>query len=122
MRSAGSCSRLLSTTLRRTCAATIPIGSIRILPPRSATSLSPAPCGDGGAGGGPPLSPGAPLDWRVNMLVSDRDKAAAALAHLYPQPTRWSPWGLRIALASDARNPAVQAEPAFLKGAVEVQD
>src|SRR5262245_25215829 len=78
--------------------------------------------GDERAEEGAALSARAPLDLRVNMLVSDRDKAAAALAHLYPQPTRWSPWGLRIALASDARNPAVQAEPAFLKGAVEVQD
>jgi 16S rRNA (cytosine967-C5)-methyltransferase len=39
-----------------------------------------------------------------------------------PEPARWSPWGLRIRLAADARSPAVHAEPAFLKGRVEVQD
>src|SRR3974390_333588 len=44
------------------------------------------------------------------------------LADLAPEPTRWSPWGLRIRLSADARNPAVHAEPAFLKGLVEVQD
>src|SRR3974390_2080261 len=44
------------------------------------------------------------------------------LADLAPEPTRWSPWGLRIRLSADARNPAIHAEPAFLKGLVEVQD
>jgi 16S rRNA (cytosine967-C5)-methyltransferase len=71
---------------------------------------------------GAALAARAPLDLRVNTLKGDRDKAAAALAHLYPEPMRWSPVGLRIALASDAKNPAVTAEPAFLKGLVEVQD
>jgi adenylosuccinate synthase len=46
----------------------------------------------------------------------------ATLADLSPQPARWSPWGLRIALSADAKNPAIHAEPAFIKGAVEVQD
>jgi 16S rRNA (cytosine967-C5)-methyltransferase len=71
---------------------------------------------------GAALAARAPLDLRVNMLKADRDKAAAALADLFPQPTRWSPWGLRVALLSDARSPALHAEPAFLKGFVEVQD
>jgi 16S rRNA (cytosine967-C5)-methyltransferase len=71
---------------------------------------------------GAALAARAPLDLRVNTLKADRDKAAAALADLFPQPTRWSPWGLRIALLSDARSPALHAEPAFLKGLVEVQD
>src|SRR4029453_7453753 len=35
---------------------------------------------------------------------------------------RWSPVGLRIALPADAKSPAIHAEPAFLKGLVEVQD
>ncbi len=39
-----------------------------------------------------------------------------------PEPTRWSPWGLRIRLAPDAKSPAIHAEPAFLKGMIEVQD
>jgi 16S rRNA (cytosine967-C5)-methyltransferase len=68
------------------------------------------------------LASRAPLDLRVNALKSDRDKAAAALSHLEPQPTRWSALGLRIALPADARSPAIHAEPAFLKGWVEVQD
>src|SRR5262249_52683091 len=55
-------------------------------------------------------------------LKADRDKVAAALSHLSPQRTRWSPAGLRIVLAPDARNVAVHAEPAFLAGQVEVQD
>jgi len=71
---------------------------------------------------GAALAARAPLDLRVNTLKADRDKAAAALAHLAPEPTRWSPSGLRIALASDAKSPAIHAEPAFLKGLVEVQD
>jgi 16S rRNA (cytosine967-C5)-methyltransferase len=71
---------------------------------------------------GAALASRAPLDLRVNTLKSDRDKAAAALADLAPQPTRWSPCGLRIALAADAKSPAVHAEPAFIKGMVEVQD
>jgi 16S rRNA (cytosine967-C5)-methyltransferase len=37
-------------------------------------------------------------------------------------PTRWSPWGLRIQLAAEAKSPPIHAEPAFLKGMVEVQD
>src|SRR5262249_3724226 len=78
--------------------------------------------GDARVEEGAALASRAPLDLRANTPKGDRDQAAAALAPLYPQPTRWSPWGLRIALAADARNPAVHAEPAFLKGLVEVQD
>jgi 16S rRNA (cytosine967-C5)-methyltransferase len=64
----------------------------------------------------------APLDLRVNTLKSDRDKAAAELSHLKPAPTPWSPVGLRIVLAADAKSPAIHAEPAFLKGLIEIQD
>jgi 16S rRNA (cytosine967-C5)-methyltransferase len=71
---------------------------------------------------GAALSSRAPLDLRVNMLKSDRDKAADALADLKPEATRWSPAGLRIVLGADARSPAIHAEPAFLKGFVEIQD
>jgi 16S rRNA (cytosine967-C5)-methyltransferase len=78
--------------------------------------------GDERAEEGAALASRAPLDLRVNTLKADRDTVAAALAHLYPQPTRWSPWGLRIALASEAKSPAIHAEPAFLKGLTEVQD
>jgi 16S rRNA (cytosine967-C5)-methyltransferase len=71
---------------------------------------------------GAALSSRAPLDLRVNTLAADRDKAAGMLSDLKPEPTRWSPWGLRIRLAADAKSPAIHAEPAFLKGMVEVQD
>jgi 16S rRNA (cytosine967-C5)-methyltransferase len=78
--------------------------------------------GEERAAEGAALASRAPLDLRVNILKSERDKAVAALADLDPQPTRWSPVGLRITLAADAKNPAVHAEPAFIKGMVEVQD
>jgi 16S rRNA (cytosine967-C5)-methyltransferase len=71
---------------------------------------------------GAALSARAPLDLRVNTLKSERGKAVALLADLSPEPTPWSPSGLRIRLAADARSPAIHAEPAFLKGMVEVQD
>jgi 16S rRNA (cytosine967-C5)-methyltransferase len=68
------------------------------------------------------LASRAPLDLRVNVLKGQREDAAAALADLAPEPTRWSPNGLRIRLAADAKSPAVHAEPAYLKGLVEIQD
>ncbi|HEY7245430.1 MAG TPA: RsmB/NOP family class I SAM-dependent RNA methyltransferase [Xanthobacteraceae bacterium] len=78
--------------------------------------------GEDRAAEGAGLASRAPLDLRVNLLKAERDKAAAALAHLHPAPTPWSPFGLRIPLAAGAKNPAVHAEPAFIKGLVEVQD
>jgi len=71
---------------------------------------------------GAALASRAPLDVRVNALKTTRDDVAAALAHLNIEPTRWSAHGLRIRLAADAKSPAIHAEPAFLKGLVEVQD
>jgi 16S rRNA (cytosine967-C5)-methyltransferase len=71
---------------------------------------------------GAALAERAPLDLRVNTLKADRATAAAAIADLKAEPTRWSPWGLRIALAAEAKSPAVHAEPAFLKGLIEIQD
>jgi 16S rRNA (cytosine967-C5)-methyltransferase len=64
----------------------------------------------------------APLDVRVNALKGGREQAAAALSDVNPSPTRWSPVGLRIELAPEARSPALHAEPAFLKGLIEIQD
>ncbi len=78
--------------------------------------------GDERAEEGAALARRAPLDLRVNTLKVDRDKAAAELAHLAPAPTRWSPVGLRIVIGADAKSPPVHAEPAYLKGHVEVQD
>jgi 16S rRNA (cytosine967-C5)-methyltransferase len=78
--------------------------------------------GDARAEEGAALSSRAPLDLRVNTLKAERDKAADMLSDLKPEPTGWSPWGLRIRLSADARSPAIHAEPAFLKGVIEVQD
>ncbi|MBK5960294.1 MFS transporter [Rhodoplanes elegans] len=80
----------------------------------------------------------APLDLRINTLAASketgrdanaprdkdalRDKVLAELSHLKPQPTRWSPVGLRVAIGADAKSPPVHAEPAFIKGQIEVQD
>ena len=78
--------------------------------------------GEERAAEGAALASRAPLDLRVNTLKGTRDTAAQALAHLARVPTRWSPHGLRIALAAEAKSPAIHAEPAFIKGLVEVQD
>jgi 16S rRNA (cytosine967-C5)-methyltransferase len=78
--------------------------------------------GDARAEEGAALASRAPLDLRVNTLKAGFSKAAELLSDLKPEPTRWSPWGLRIRLAADAKSPAVHAEPAFLKGMIEVQD
>ena len=78
--------------------------------------------GDERAEEGAALARRAPLDLRVNTLKAERDKAATDLAHLNAEPTRWSTWGLRIALAPDAKSRGINAEPAFLKGLIEIQD
>ena len=78
--------------------------------------------GEARAEEGAALASRAPLDLRVNALKSEPEKAAEMLTGLKPDPTRWSPWGLRIHLPADAKSPAIHAEPAFLKGLVEVQD
>jgi 16S rRNA (cytosine967-C5)-methyltransferase len=64
----------------------------------------------------------APVDLRVNTLKASRDKALARLTHLRAAPTRFSPFGLRLPLASDDRPPQLAAEPAYIKGLVEIQD
>jgi 16S rRNA (cytosine967-C5)-methyltransferase len=64
----------------------------------------------------------APLDLRVNTLKAKREKVLASTAHLSTMPTPWSPVGLRIGLAADARNPGIHSEEDFIKGLIEVQD
>jgi 16S rRNA (cytosine967-C5)-methyltransferase len=68
------------------------------------------------------LASRAPLDLRVNTLKGERDEILPKLAHLNAEPTRWSPIGMRIRLPAEAKSPAIHAEPAFLKGAIEIQD
>jgi 16S rRNA (cytosine967-C5)-methyltransferase len=78
--------------------------------------------GEGRAEEGAALAARAPLDLRVNTLKAERDAAAESVGEWKPQPTRWSPWGLRIIVSPDSKSPAIHAEPAFLKGQIEIQD
>ena len=68
------------------------------------------------------LAARAPIDLRVNTLKGNRDAALDMLADLAPEPTRWSPLGLRITRKAEAKSPAIHAEPAFIKGLIEIQD
>ena len=64
-----------------------------------------------------------PLDLRVNTLKADREKVARQLARLGVAPTPYSPVGLRIPpVEGPRRHPNVQAEEAFQRGRIEVQD
>ena len=78
--------------------------------------------GDERAEEGAALASRAPLDLRVNTLKGERDAAAESLADLAPEPTRWSPVGLRLKLKAEAKSPAIHAEFAFIKGLIEIQD
>ncbi|HLH49238.1 MAG TPA: RsmB/NOP family class I SAM-dependent RNA methyltransferase [Roseiarcus sp.] len=71
---------------------------------------------------GEALARRAPVDLRVNTLKGERAKATSALAHLAPRETPFSPIGLRIEIGADGRGPALAAEPAYVKGLVEIQD
>lgn len=68
------------------------------------------------------LAARAPVDLRVNLLKASREDALAELDHLGAQPTALSPWGVRIPVGPDGRQPALSAEPAYARGFVEVQD
>lgn len=61
----------------------------------------------------------APLDLRVNTLLTKREAAQAALkdAGISATPTPHSPWGLRI-----EGKPAIQKLDLFQSGHIEVQD
>jgi 16S rRNA (cytosine967-C5)-methyltransferase len=78
--------------------------------------------GDDAVAEGQALAHRAALDLRVNILKGNRRKAFKALAHLNPEATPYSPFGLRIRPSLDGRGPAMQAEPAYVKGLVEIQD
>jgi 16S rRNA (cytosine967-C5)-methyltransferase len=78
--------------------------------------------GDERAAEGAALASRAPLDLRVNTLAAERGQPLAKLEHLNAAPTRWSPIGIRIRLAAEAKSPAIHAEPVFLKGQIEIQD
>jgi 16S rRNA (cytosine967-C5)-methyltransferase len=88
------------------------------LAPAFAEALGPAWVEEGAALAGRP-----PLDLRVNTLRAERDKVAHQLARLDAAPTPYSPVGLRIApVDGPRRHPNVQADEAFQRGRVEVQD
>jgi 16S rRNA (cytosine967-C5)-methyltransferase len=76
--------------------------------------------GENRAEEGAALATRAPFDLRVNTLKTTRDKLAVQLSDIDPEPTPYSPWGLRVPLTADGRGPPVQ--PAFARGAFEVQD
>jgi 16S rRNA (cytosine967-C5)-methyltransferase len=78
--------------------------------------------GDHRAAEGAALASRAPLDLRVNTLAAERDEVLAKIEQLSPAATRWSPIGIRIRLAADAKSPAIHAEPLYLKGQIEIQD
>lgn len=78
--------------------------------------------GEERAAQGAALACRAPLDLRVNTLKANRDNVLAELSAYQASATPWSPWGLRIVLPPDAKNLAMQSDPAFLKGQIEIQD
>lgn len=72
---------------------------------------------------GAALAERPPLDLRVNTLKGDREKAVRQLQRLGVEPTPFSPVGLRIPPAGwPRRHPNIQAEEAFQRGRIEVQD
>ena len=65
------------------------------------------------------LSSSAPLDLRVNVLKEKRPEVQKELAQaaIKSVATPYSPWGLRV-----EGKPALAKLPAFVRGAIEVQD
>lgn len=68
------------------------------------------------------LNQNAPLDIRINPMKTDRNTVLTRLldesgAGLNPQPTPYSPWGIRL-----EGRPAVNRWPLFKNGEIEVQD
>jgi 16S rRNA (cytosine967-C5)-methyltransferase len=78
--------------------------------------------GDERAEEGAALASRAPLDLRVNLLKGERGDVLPELSEYKAEPARWSPWGARIVVSPDSKNPAVQSDPAFIKGQIEIQD
>ena len=68
------------------------------------------------------LSERASIDLRVNRLKGDREKSLKALAHLHAEETSLSPLGIRLHVGADGRGPSLNAEAAYMRGLVEIQD
>ena len=71
---------------------------------------------------GAALSSRAPLDLRVNTLKGSRDEAVGMMPDLDAQPARWSPTDFASNRKPRRKIPAIHAEPAFIKGLIEIQD
>ena len=79
--------------------------------------------GEDAAEEGAALAARAPVDLRVNLLKSTRDKAMKALARVEPVETPLSPVGIRIAAQrGPVRQPHVESEAGYKKGWFELQD
>ena len=78
--------------------------------------------GTGAAAEGAALAGRGPLDLRVNIHKGDRARALKKLEHLKPEPCALSPIGMRIPFNADGRGASMAAEPAYMKGFVEIQD
>ena len=78
--------------------------------------------GENAVAEGQAMAARAPVDLRVNTLKATRYEVLGALAHLNVTASPLSPWGIRIPVSEDGRGPALQAEPSFALGHVEVQD
>jgi 16S rRNA (cytosine967-C5)-methyltransferase len=65
------------------------------------------------------LNEAAPLDLRVNVFKENREKAQKEIAQaaIKSVATPFSPWGLRV-----EGKPALNLQPVFIEGRVEVQD
>lgn len=79
--------------------------------------------GEGAAEEGAGLATRAPVDLRVNLLKTSRDKLLASLSRFEPEPTAYSPDGIRIAPPKGGKkSPNIEVEAAHGKGWFEVQD
>jgi 16S rRNA (cytosine967-C5)-methyltransferase len=79
--------------------------------------------GEQAAEEGQALAERAPIDVRVNTLKATRGKVLNALSRHSAISTPYSPIGVRIpAREGAARSPNIEADPAFGRGFIEIQD
>lgn len=97
----------------------LPLGIAADLPDWVVDKLRPVLDDDAILALGRALQQQAPLDVRVNVQKTDRETALARLrsAGHTVSATPYSPWGLRF-----AGHPAINRDPLFLDGSLEVQD
>lgn len=79
--------------------------------------------GDAAEAEGKALASRAPIDLRVNLIKSNREKLLKKLAHVHAVACEHAPTGIRINPQPGAsRMPHVQAEEGYQKGWFELQD